>query len=208
MHFFILIQRIVLVKYMTHLQKLIIWLLISILAIYALRMGIIDGIDQYVYNIRNTHFPSFAYRYDDYLPYLPVVIMLGLKGAGVKSRSSWKEMIVSTVFSFVLVGIVVLSMKSLCGVIRPDGSDFLSFPSGHTATVFTAAGVLRKEYGYKSKWIAAVIYLPAVITGLTRPLNNRHWLSDVMAGAIIGTMMVEAGYYLAGLLLKKQVDKK
>lgn len=193
---------------MTHLQKLIIWLLISILAIYALRMGIIDGIDQYVYNIRNTHFPSFAYKYDDYLPYLPVVIMFGLKGAGVKSRSSWKEMIVSTVFSFVLVGIVVLSMKSLCGVIRPDGSDFLSFPSGHTATVFTAAGVLRKEYGYKSKWIAAVIYLPAVITGLTRPLNNRHWLSDVMAGAIIGTMMVEAGYYLAGLLLKNQVDKK
>lgn len=208
MHFFILIRRIVLVKYMTHLQKLIIWLLISILAIYALRMGIIDGIDQYVYNIRNTHFPFFAYRYDDYLPYLPVVIMFGLKGAGVKSRNSWKEMIVSTVFSFVLVGIVVLSMKSLCGVIRPDGSDFLSFPSGHTATVFTAAGVLRKEYGYKSKWIAAVIYLPAVITGLTRPLNNRHWLSDVMAGAIIGTMMVEAGYYLAGLLLKNQVDKK
>lgn len=184
-------------------RKLIFWLIVSAIVLVGLRMGIIDAIDQYIYTIRNTHFPFFAYRYDDYLPYLPLVVMFGLKGAGVQSRSSWKEMIVSTVFSFALMGIVVLSMKSLCGVIRPDGSDFLSFPSGHTATVFTAASILRKEYGYKNKWIAAAIYLPAVITGFTRPLNNRHWLSDVMAGAIIGIMMVEVGYYLSGLLFKK-----
>lgn len=189
---------------MIPLRKLIIWLLISIFAIYALKMGIIDGMDQYVYNLRNIHFPSFAYRYDDYLPYLPLLIMIGLKCAGVKSRSSWREMIVATIFSFVLMGIVVLSMKSLCGVIRPDGSDLLSFPSGHTATVVTAASILCKEYGYKSKWIAALIYLPAVITGLTRLLNNRHWLSDVLAGAIIGIMMVEAGYYLSGLVFKER----
>lgn len=181
------------------------WLSISILAVFVLRMGILDGIDQYIYTLRNTHFPFFAYRYDDYLPYLPLVIMFGLKGAGVKSRSSWKEMIVSTVFSFILTGIVVLSMKSLCGVIRPDGSDFLSFPSGHTATVFTSAGILCKEYGYKNKWIAALIYLPAIVTGFTRPLNNRHWLSDVLAGAIIGRMMVEVGYYLAGMLFRKEI---
>lgn len=184
-------------------RKLIFWLIVSAIVLVGLRMGVIDTMDQYIYTLRNTHFPSFAYRYDDYLPYLPLVIMFGLKGVGVKSRSSWKEMIVSTLISFALTGIVVLSMKSLCGVIRPDGSDFLSFPSGHTATVFTAAGILCKEYGYRNKWIAAVIYLPALVTGLTRPLNNRHWLSDVMAGAIIGIMMVEAGYYLAGLLFKK-----
>lgn len=181
------------------------WLSISILAVFVLRMGVLDGIDQYIYTLRNTHFPFFAYRYDDYLPYLPLVIMFGLKGAGVKSRSSWKEMIVSTVFSFILTGIVVLSMKSLCGVIRPDGSDFLSFPSGHTATVFTSAGILCKEYGYKNKWIVALIYLPAIVTGFTRPLNNRHWLSDVLAGAIIGRMMVEVGYYLAGMLFRKEI---
>lgn len=189
---------------MTNLRKLIIWLLLSALFICLLRMGIMESAAQYVYNLRNDYLPHFAYRYDDYLPYLPILAMVGLRVSGVRSRSNWQQMLVSTLVSFALMGIVVLSMKSLAGVLRPDSSDLLSFPSGHTATAFTATGLLCKEYGYKSRWIASIIYLPAIITGLSRMLNNRHWLSDVLAGATIGIMMVEVSYYLTDLLFRRK----
>lgn len=107
-------------------------------------------------------------------------------------------------FSFALMGITICSIKSLAGVLRPDGSDFLSFPSGHTATAFTSACLLYKEYGPKSSWIGVAAFLPAFITGLSRQLNNRHWLSDVVGGAVIGILMVEVGYYLSGLLFKEK----
>ena len=101
------------------------------------------------------------------------------------------------------MGTIVLTMKSLAGVLRPDGSDFLSFPSGHTATAFTAATLLYKEYGFKTPLAGIATFLPAVVTGFTRQLNNRHWLSDVLAGAIIGIMMVELAYFLTDRLLMK-----
>ena len=136
--------------------------------------------------------------------YIPVVSMFGMKLAGIKSRSQWKPMLISTVLSFALMGITICSIKSLAGVLRPDGSDFLSFPSGHTATAFTSACLLYKEYGPKSSWIGVAAFLPAFITGLSRQLNNRHWLSDVVGGAVIGILMVEVGYCLSGLLFKEK----
>ena len=85
-------------------RKLFLWILICILTLCALRYGVLESANQYIYNLRNTHIPSFAYRYDDFLPYLPLTIMFGLKIAGIKSRSNWTQMLVATVFSFALMG--------------------------------------------------------------------------------------------------------
>lgn len=189
---------------MMNLRKLLLWILASILILCALRYGVLEHANQYIYNFRNTHFPTFAYRYDDFLPYIPIVLMWVMKIAGVQSRSNWKQMLTATVFSFAFMGIVICTIKSLAGVLRPDGSDFLSFPSGHTATAFTAACLLYKEYGNKSAWIGVAAFLPAIVTGLSRQLNNRHWLSDVVGGAVIGIVSVEVGYYLSGLIYKKR----
>ena len=189
---------------MTNFRKLFLWILICILTLCALRYGVLESANQYIYNLRNTHIPSFAYRYDDFLPYLPLTIMFGLKIAGIKSRSNWTQMLVATVFSFALMVITVSSIKSLAGVLRPDGSDLLSFPSGHTATAFTSACLLYKEYGRKSILVSVVAYLPAVVTGITRQLNNRQWLSDVVGGAVLGLVAVEAGYFFTDLLFKKK----
>ena len=179
------------------------WLFACIFLVCALRAGLLTSADQYIYHLRNMHASTFAYRYDDFLPYLPIVAMFVLKLTGVKSRSNWKRMLVSTAFSYILMGTIVLTMKSLAGVLRPDGSDFLSFPSGHTATAFTAATLLYKEYGFKTPLAGIATFLPAVVTGFTRQLNNRHWLSDVLAGAIIGIMMVELAYFLTDRPLMK-----
>ena len=75
-------------KSMMNLRKLLLWILVSIIILCALRYGILECANQYIYNLRNTHFPSFAYRYDDFLPYIPVVIMFGMKLAGIKAGAN------------------------------------------------------------------------------------------------------------------------
>jgi membrane-associated phospholipid phosphatase len=68
---------------------------------------------------------------------------------------------------------------------RPDGSDALSFPSGHASTAFALATVAEKHYGWK---IGIPSYLAASTIGLSRISNNKHYLSDVIAGAALGVI--------------------
>ncbi len=65
---------------------------------------------------------------------------------------------------------------------RPNG-DAYSFPSGHTATAFTTAGVLSRHYG---PWGTAAGVSLGVLTALGRMEENKHYASDVVAGATIG----------------------
>ena len=138
--------------------------------------------------LRNGYVKSFHHDYDDYLQYAPAAVMLGLKAFGVKGRSSWGRMLVSDAFSVGLMAAAVNSLKYSFRVMRPDGSTRNSFPSGHTATVFMTATMLHKEYGHRSPWYSIGAYTVATVTGVTRQLNNRHWMSDVMVGAGIGIL--------------------
>lgn len=151
--------------------------------------------------LRTDYFPRYKHTADDYLQYSPAVVMLGLKAAGVKGRSSWGRMLVSDAFSAGLMAIVA-GLKESLHVRRPDGSNTRSFPSGHTATAFMAATMLTKEYGYKSKWVGFGSYAVASSVGLMRMANNRHWLSDVMVGAGIGVISTELGYFFSDLIFK------
>jgi membrane-associated phospholipid phosphatase len=69
---------------------------------------------------------------------------------------------------------------------RPDGSDNLSFPSGHTSTAFTLATVAEHHYGWK---VGIPAYALASCIGLTRIESNRHNLSDIIAGATVGLIV-------------------
>lgn len=64
------------------------------------------------------------------------------------------------------------------------------------------ATMLHKEYGHRSPWYSIGAYTVATVTGVTRQLNNRHWMSDVMVGAGIGILATEFGYFLADLIFK------
>ena len=153
-------------------------------------------------HLRNDYVPSFRFRYDDYLQYAPAALMLGLKIGGVRGRSSWGRMLVSDAFSVALMAGAVNSLKYTCRMPRPDGSNNKSFPSGHTATAFMAATMLHKEYGGRSPWYSIAGYSMATVTGVSRMLNNKHWLSDVLVGAGIGILSVELGYLFADLIFK------
>lgn len=153
--------------------------------------------------MRNTYTPEFRYHYDDFLQYAPLVAVLGMKLGGVEGRSSWGRMLVSDVFSAVLMTATVNSLKSSVNRMRPDGSANNSFPSGHTATAFMAATIMHREYGLtRSPLYSIGGYTVATATAFSRQLNNKHWLSDVLAGAGIGILSTELGYFIADLIFK------
>lgn len=71
------------------------------------------------------------------------------------------------------------------------GSAYRSFPSGHTIAAFAAASSVTSEtkiWWPKSVWfIGPTMYGGAALVGWSRMFHNRHWASDVITGAAIGT---------------------
>jgi membrane-associated phospholipid phosphatase len=92
-------------------------------------------------------------------------------------------------------GVIVNATKYLIGRARPtDGKgayDFEpfsghdSFLSGHTTEAFTLASVITEHYD--ATWVKITAYGLAGTVGYARLNNNRHWTSDVLAGAVVGT---------------------
>jgi membrane-associated PAP2 superfamily phosphatase len=69
--------------------------------------------------------------------------------------------------------------------LKSDNSSYESFPSGHTTVAFAAATVFAMEY--KNIPIVPIIaYSAATSIGLSRIIQNQHWISDVLVGAALG----------------------
>lgn len=66
---------------------------------------------------------------------------------------------------------------------RPDGSNSVSFPSGHSASAFATATVLQRHYGWKVGVPATAL---AAYVATARVRDNKHYLSDVVFGAAMG----------------------
>ncbi|RYZ28726.1 MAG: phosphatase PAP2 family protein [Chitinophagaceae bacterium] len=60
-----------------------------------------------------------------------------------------------------------------------------SFPSGHTTVAFAAATVYAMEYRDRP-WVPILCYTSALLIGLSRITENKHWLTDVVVGAALG----------------------
>jgi hypothetical protein len=104
------------------------------------------------------------------------------------------------------MGGLVNSIKYSTGVIRPDGTSWNSFPSGHTATAFMNATFLHKEYAHVNPLYSILGYSMSSYTGISRSLNNRHWLSDILAGAGIGILSAELSYLIVDGFYKNKGD--
>lgn len=159
-----------------------------------------------VREMRNRYIPDFEVHYDDYLQYAPAVAVYGLKAAGVKGRNNTLRATYSYAASLAIMATVVNSIKYTARVKRPDGSSNNSFPSGHTANSFTNASFLHKEYGVADPAYSIGAYSAATFTGFGRNLNNRHWISDVFAGAGIGILSTELGYFFIDKFYKNKGD--
>ena len=159
------------------------------------------SIDTDIYDLRHAIMPEFSYMYDDVTQYVPAGLVLSLKACGYESRTKCGGMLVSDVMSIGIMTATVKGIKYAVNRQRPYGGDH-SFPSGHTATSFMTATMLHKEYGWRSPWFSIGGYTIAALTGVSRIMNNAHWMSDVVAGAAIGVGSVHLGYYLTDLIFK------
>jgi len=138
--------------------------------------------------------PNFHTTADNYLQFAPAVVTLGLGAVGVKGRNDFLNQSLLFTKAELLMSVVVYGIKHVTRVERPYGGVFTSFPSGHTAQAFLSATFLAKEYGHISPWISVAGYATATGVGVLRMMNNKHWVSDVLAGAGVGILSVEFVY--------------
>jgi len=132
---------------------------------------------------------------DDFAQYAPAASVYVINNIGVSGKNNLKDRSIILGTSYLMVATSVTGLKHITNVERPDGAPN-SFPSGHTATAFAGAEFLFQEYKDVSVWYGISGYLVATGTGIYRMLNNRHWLTDVAAGAGIGILSTKAAYWL------------
>ncbi len=137
---------------------------------------------------------GFRTNIDDYTIYAPIFSAYLMSFTGIKSENNfWEKSIILAKAELIALGTVKL-IKVTSGVIRPDGSDNQSFPSGHTTQAFVAATFLYYEYGKRYPWVGITGYTIASVSGLLRMINNRHWLTDVLCGAGLGILSTHIAY--------------
>jgi membrane-associated phospholipid phosphatase len=81
--------------------------------------------------------------------------------------------------------ILVEPLKFATHRLRPDGSDYQSFPSGHASVTFATATVIERHLGWRKSILA---YAIASYVAMSRIHDNRHYLSDVVFGAAVGSI--------------------
>jgi len=137
-------------------------------------------------NANNLFGEDFHTTADNYLPLVPVAqIYLG-KSLGFKPRNDFKQQTINIIVANAIGAAAFTTLKLTVKEERPNQSDDLSFPSGHTAIAFTNAALLYYEYKDSNLWYASSGFLFASATGILRIANNKHYTSDVLAGAGIG----------------------
>ncbi|MBC5837973.1 phosphatase PAP2 family protein [Flavobacterium muglaense] len=134
--------------------------------------------------IFGTGFRSSA---DDIFPFVPITqIYLG-KSLGFAPKTNYRNQTVNIIVANTATVVVVEIAKRIAKRERPDLSDNMSFPSGHSAVAFTNATLLYYEYKDANFWYASSGFLFAGATAAFRIANNKHFASDVLVGAGIGT---------------------
>lgn len=108
----------------------------------------------------------------------------GLAGAALLAPGhEWSRAGSEMARSLVYTGVVVTGLKVAIRRTRPNGGAY-SFPSGHTAAAFAVAPVIARRFGWA---VGLSAYALAAGTAAGRMEDRKHFLSDVVFGAGIGS---------------------
>ncbi|MCX5792142.1 MAG: phosphatase PAP2 family protein [Elusimicrobia bacterium] len=128
------------------------------------------------------------------------VLLAGVAGAGYAFKDDkLKDTAYLAAESFAAANTVGLALKYSIGRARPYTghgrktfrpfsfkNSYASFPSGHTTSAFSIASVFAARYD--STLLGILVYSAASSTALQRIYSDKHWPTDVFAGAVIGTV--------------------
>lgn len=129
---------------------------------------------------------DFYIEADNYFQFAPIVQLYSGTFLGFEPKNNFKQQTINILVANIITTTIVKTGKHSFLETRPDKTDNYSFPSGHTATAFTNATLLFKEYKDSNIWYASSGFLFATTTGFLRIAKNKHYTSDVLAGAGIG----------------------
>ena len=133
------------------------------------------------------------YNIGDYSRFVTPVMHMGLGLAGVPSKHAFLDRAIEETLAYTCSLSAGYLLKYVVHRTRPDGSDVKSFPSGHTLFSFTGAELTRMDYGWG--WGGGA-YAVAAFTGAERLWGDKHWFTDVLAGAGIGILSAHVGGWL------------
>jgi len=176
--------------------------------------GGIGGLSRYDSNIRNRYHgkllhEKFARGLDIYGHGLNWLLgntyILGEYLASDRSKKEVKEYFKVYNEAYIVNMAFTYALKTAVRRERPGKQNLRSFPSGHASSSFAIATVLYRIYGYEAGLPA---YTLATITGLQRIYADKHWLSDVLAGALLGTLIGNGFAELIGENKNEKPDKK
>src|SRR5205814_1764100 len=90
------------------------------------------------------------------------------------------------------------SLKKLTDEHRPAPYEASrhSFPSGHSCTAFSSAEFLHTEFKDSLPVLSCIGYVAATTVAAIRVIKNKHWVRDVVAGAVIGIIATKLAYAL------------
>lgn len=116
---------------------------------------------------------------------LPVSIIITSKATDESNRKMLEKLEFAA-SALIANGVTAIILKELIGRERPNSSSNRSMPSGHTSHSFAVAAVANELYGHK---VGTAAYLIAGLVAISRINDNDHYLSDVIVGAGLGTII-------------------
>ena len=165
-----------------------------------LALGFLLLCSQLVCNAQRSEY-SYWETYGQYVPLLTA----GFLGCtGLESHDTFCVRALKIGGALVSEGVIVKSLKYVVDEERPDGRAHNSFPSGHTATAFNGAELVRYEYG---TWWGVGAYGLATAVGLSRVYHKRHYIWDVGAGALFGVLSARIGIQTVSKIQEKRNNK-
>ena len=142
----------------------------------------------------------FAHSGDSWFWWLGLILLWW------RGDAFWKQWAVVVLFGILGLAALVLGIKFLVRRQRPEGewggiyrnTDPHSFPSGHAARAFFIAAL---AIGLGPAWLAALLCVWAPLVSLARVAMGVHYVSDVLAGAVLGVVAALIGLELSPSLL-------
>lgn len=146
----------------------------------------------------NQNFPARSVKVpeqaDVVFEWLPTVFVL-VEAFASREKDKIRKAVIIFGFVRIVSDIIITVLKKNIDRRRPDSVlQYNSFPSRHSAISFSGAQQLHMQSIGSTEAYGGFAF--ATFTALLRVHRKRHWLSDVIAGAIIGIVSVRIAHFI------------